>query len=271
MTAGSGLVETNGIDTYYDVRGSGPWVVMSNSLACDHSMWDDQVDVLSRHFRVLRYDVRGHGRSEAGDAPIRPATLVDDLCALLDRFAIEKAHFVGLSMGGLLGQELALARPEALVSLVLSDTSAKFPDGVRPEWERRIQLARAQGMDALVEPTLARWYTPEFKASRGDAMARFAHQIAATSIDGYAGCSLAILDFDTRDRLTAIQTPTLVVVGERDVGTPVDMARTLSDLIAGAQLRIIPDAAHFPNVEQPDAFNAAVLDFLRRQEAGRAI
>lgn len=263
------LVQANGIEMACVIAGDGPWVVLSHSLACDYTMWAEQIPVLARSFRVLAYDTRGHGRTAATPAPYSLELLADDLRALLDAIGVRKAHFVGLSMGGMIGQVFALKYGARLDSLTLCDTTSFYSPSVRPVWMQRIDDARSRGMALLVEPTLERWFTSEFRARRPDAMQRFGAQIAATPVEGYAGCSEALLGIDVTARLREIRLPSCVIVGARDVGTPVDMAKTIHDNLPGSQLVIVEDAAHFPNVEQTVAFNRALLTFLQGKADAR--
>jgi 3-oxoadipate enol-lactonase len=257
-------IRTNGIELNYAVEGEGPWVVMSHSLACAIPMWDEQARALRGRYRVLRFDTRGHGGSDAPDGPYTLAQLADDLHGLLVRLEVAQSHFVGLSMGGMIGMTYALKHPGALRSLVLCDTSSRVGPEARPMWEERIRIATEQGMEPLVEPTLKRWFTEPFLARRPPAVERVAGMIRSTPVAGYAGCCHAIPQIDVTDRLRGIACPVQVIVGEQDVGTPVAMARAIHDAIAGSELVVIPNASHLSNVEQPEAFNRALLDFLGR-------
>lgn len=262
-------VRTNGIRTAYDICGEGPWMVLSHSLACDRTMWDEQLGALSAKFTVVRYDTRGHGASEAPREGYSLDVLADDLAALLDGLRIESAHFAGLSMGGMIGQTFALRHPGRLRSLVLCDTTSRYPQGTAAVWQERIDLARSRGMSALVPSTLSRWFTEPFRKARPDVMDRFARSISATPLDGYVGCSQALPSIDVTARLGEVRVPALVVVGEHDPGTPVAMAREIADNLPGAELAVIEDAAHLSNVEQPERFDAVLTGFLERIEAAR--
>jgi 3-oxoadipate enol-lactonase len=255
-------VRANGIDIHFEIRGQGPWVVLSHSLACDRSMWDEQMEALSARYRVLRYDTRGHGRSTATSAPYTLEVLAEDLAQLLGALGIERPHFVGLSMGGMIGQTLAVRAPGAFRTLTLCDTTSAYPASVAAVWDERIRTAREKGMPALVESTLSRWFTEEFRRARPDVVRRFASLISATPVEGYIGCSQALVKIDVTERLRTLAMPALAIVGERDPGTPVAMARTIAENLPGARLAVIPRAAHISNVEQPDAFNRLLLEFL---------
>ncbi|HYC43845.1 MAG TPA: 3-oxoadipate enol-lactonase [Burkholderiales bacterium] len=257
-------VRTNGIETHYTVEGEGPWLTMSHSLACNLSMWDEQAALLARRFSVLRYDTRGHGESGAPLGPYTLEQLADDAKALFDALGIEQTHWVGLSMGGMIGQVFALKYPGVFQSMVLADTTSRRPPNAAQMWGERVALAREKGMDGVVEGTLARWFTEAYRSERQDVMDRISSDIRRTPVEGFAGCCAAIAKVDVLERLHEIRCPTLVIVGEEDRGTPVDAARKIQESIAGAELVIIPSAAHLSNVEQAQAFNGALMSFYER-------
>jgi 3-oxoadipate enol-lactonase len=262
-------VHANGIDVHCEIEGEGPWVVLSHALACHFRMWDDQVAVLRDRFRVLRFDTRGHGSSSVPPAPYRFDQLVQDLVGLFDTLGVEQAHLVGISLGGMVAQEFALEYPRRLASLVLCDTTSKYPDGTDRIWRDRIAAVQAEGLTPQVEATLERWFTPRFRAARPDVMARIGAMIRNTPAEGYIGCGAAVPTIDTTARLGAIACPTLVMVGEHDAGTPLAMAETIQRGIPGAALEVIASASHLCNVEQPEGFNGVLLDFLSRVTSHR--
>jgi 3-oxoadipate enol-lactonase len=257
-------ITANGIATQYTVEGppDAPVVTLSHSLACASRMWDPQVPALAARWRVLRYDTRGHGGTDAPAGPYALEQLADDALALLDALGIEQTHWVGLSMGGMIGQTIALRAPARLRSLSLCDTSSRIPAEAKPLWAERIRTAETQGMEPLVEPTIGRWFTAPFIQQRPDVVDRVRAMIRATSPRGYAGCCHAIAALDLTDRLPAVKLPTLVVVGEQDQGTPVAASRAIHERIAGSRLEIIPSASHLSNVEQPEAFTRILTGFL---------
>jgi 3-oxoadipate enol-lactonase len=257
-------ISANGIQVNYILDGpaGAPVVTLSHSLAADFSMWDPQLEALRARYRVLRYDTRGHGGTEAPGGAYSLPQLAADARALLAALGIAKTHWVGLSMGGMIGQTLALETPEVFSSLVLCDTSSRVPAEARPLWHERIKTADTQGMEPLVEPTIGRWFTPPFIASRKDVVDRVRGMIRATPPRGYAGCCHAISLLDLTDRLSAIRLATLVVVGEDDQGTPVAASKAIQERVKGSQLEILKSAAHLSNIEQPDAFTRAVTGFL---------
>lgn len=257
-------IKSNGIGISYTVEGKGPWIVMSHSLACNLSMWDEQAKALGSHYRVLRFDTRGHGGSDAPAGPYTLDMFADDLLGLLDGLEIEQPHFVGLSMGGMIGMTLALGHPRRFRSLVLCDTTSRIPPEAGPVWEARIKTAAEQGMEPLVEPTLQRWFTEPFYKSNKAMMARVGKMIRETEIAGYIGCCQAIRKIDLTDKLGGIFCPVQIIVGEQDAGTPVAMSRAIQDVIPGSELVILPSASHLSNLEQPVLFNKALAEFLDR-------
>jgi len=259
-------ISANGISMNYTFDGpaDAPVVTMSHSLATDRGMWDPTVPALTSRFRVLRYETRGHGETEAPRGAYTLEQLADDARALLRALGIQRTHWVGLSMGGMIGQVLALKAPDVLLSLSLCDTSSRIPADAKPQWEDRIRTAEAKGMEPLVEPTLARWFTAPFRERRKDVVDRVATMIRATPVAGYVGCCHAISALNLTDRLSAIKLPTIVIVGEDDPGTPVAASRLIAENIKGARLEIISSAAHLSNIEQPEAFNRALSSFLEK-------
>jgi len=259
-------VKANGIETHYTLDGpAGAEVVtLSHSLATDLSMWEPQMAALSARYRVLRYDTRGHGGTEVPPAAYTLDQLAEDARALLQALGISRTHWVGLSMGGMIGQTLALTHPELFASLALCDTSSRIPAEAKPLWAERIETAESQGMEPLVEPTLARWLTAPFRERRPDVAAGVATMIRSTPPKGYSGCCHAIAALDLTDRISAITLPTLIVVGEEDQGTPVAASRVMNERIKGSDLVILPSAAHLSNLEQPEAFTGALTSFLAK-------
>jgi len=259
-------IYANGITMHYELEGpeSAPVVSLSHSLATDLSMWDLQAAVLKPGYRVLRYDTRGHGGTDAPEGPYTLEQLADDAKALLQALGIAKTHFMGISMGGMIGQILALKDPGMLRSLVLCDTSSRIPEEALPIWEERIGLAQEKGMDALVEPTMERWFTASFRGEPISMLEKIRGMIRATPLKGYVGCSRAIMKLNLTERLSEIALPTLIIVGEEDQGTPVAASQAIHKQIKGSELLILKSAAHLSNIEQQKAFDTAVLDFLRR-------
>jgi len=257
-------IHANGIDINYSLEGpaDAPMVTLSNSLMSNHAMWDAQMVALTERYRVLRYDTRGHGGTEATPGPYTIALLVADLCALLDALDIAETHFVGLSMGGMIGQLLAIEHPARLRSLTLCDTSSHM--GPASMWDERIRVAESEGMAGLVENTLARWFTPALHAADPDEIARIGAMIRGTSVVGFAGCCAAIRAMDHTAMLSRIATPTMIIVGAEDKGTTPEMSRIIQAEIPGAEMVVLPNAAHLSNIEQAAAFNEVLRGFLDR-------
>lgn len=257
-------VRANGIEVSYSAEGDGPWITMSHSLACNLHMWDEQAAVLAKHFKVLRFDTRGHGASDAPKGAYTLDGLADDLKGLLDALGVKETHYVGLSLGGMIGQTFALKYPGTLKTLVLADTTSRYPAEAGPLWAERIKVAESKGMEPLVQPTLERWFTEPFRSANPGKTKRIGDMIRTTPVAGYVGCSHAIPKINLTASLGEIDVPGLVIVGEQDMGTPVAMAREIHENYPGSELVIIPSAAHLANVEQPEAFNAALADFLAK-------
>jgi len=255
--------KTNGIALNYEIHGNnGPWVVLSHSLACDLHMWDAQIDLLKDRFRVLAYDTRGHGQSDSPSGAYSMDQLVEDARGLLSGVGADRPHWVGLSMGGMIGMKYALKYSGEFQSLVLCDTSSRIPPEMAPVWAERIKVATSQGMSTLVSPTLERWFTEPFRKSRRDVIDPVADMIANTPAVGYAGCCHAIPTMNCTDQLHAIKCPVQIIVGEQDAGTPVAMSEAIHSAIPGSELVIIPQASHLSNLEQPEKFNDALIRFL---------
>lgn len=258
-------IHANGIDIHYELSGHGagrPVVMFAHSLGSDLSIWHAQESALAGRCAVLRYDLRGHGGTSATTGAYDFGLLARDAIALLDALQIDRVSFVGISLGGMVGQALALAAPGRLEKLVLADTTSGYPPEAQATWPERIRQIEAAGLEPLVAPTLERWFTAPYRAAHPEAVARIGAIIRATPVAGYIGCCHAIAGLDFTDRLTAITTPTLVLVGDQDAGTPPAMARTLAAGIPGARLEIIPGAAHLANIEQAGAFNGLLAEFL---------
>jgi 3-oxoadipate enol-lactonase len=244
-----------------------PWLILSNSLATDHSMWSPQMDTLTRSHQVLRYDTRGHGQSAAPPPPYSLDDLVGDVIALMDVLEIETADFMGLSLGGMTGLGLALDHADRIKRLVCCDARADAPEPYRKMWPANIDRAREQGMDALVEPTLERWFSQTFRfnAQSAPVLSATGDMIRRTSVDGYAGCASALMGLDYHPRLGEIGIPTLYVVGETDPAAPQGVMKEMAELTPGAEFFTVQQAAHLSNLERPDLFNQAVGNWLDGQ------
>lgn len=252
-------------DLNYQLEGpaGAPVLLLSNSLGTDLGMWDTQLPAFTEHFRVLRYDTRGHGQSQVSAGFYSIEQLGRDVLALLDHLDIAKVHFCGLSMGGLIGQWLAINAGARLDKLVLCNTAAKIAND--EVWNSRIDMVLQGGQQAmsdLRDASIARWFTPEFAAAEPAQANRITAMLAATSAQGYAGNCAAVRDADFRQQLGAIKQPTLIVCGTADAVTTPEHGRFMQQQIAGAQL-VELHAAHLSNVEAGEAFTAALLAFLQ--------
>jgi 3-oxoadipate enol-lactonase len=243
-----------------------PVVMMSHSLSTRLEMWDAQMPSLEPQFRVLRYDTRGHGGSDAPVGVYTLERLSDDALGLMDVLGIEKVHWVGISMGGMIGQQLALERPDRLHSLVLSSTAAVMGEEAQPVWQERIDRARSEGMDSLVAETLQRWFSPAYLQRHPPAVEAIEQQIRSTPVEGFIGCSEAIRRLNTLDRLDQIRLPALVIVGEDDPGTPVSASEAIHQRLTGSQLEVIPAVRHLCNIEAQEVFNKLLLEFINSQQ-----
>lgn len=254
----------NGTNIHYELHGpaGAPWIVMSHSLACSTRMWDEQIEALKGRFRILAFDTRGHGLSDAPAGAYTLEMLAEDAKGVLDKEGVKRCHWIGLSMGGMIGQTFALKYPDVFQSLTLADTASRYPAEAAGVWADRIKLASDKGMEPLVEPTLARWFTKPYRREKPPRLADIAKLIRSTPVAGYVGCCHALPKINVTARLKEIGCPILVIVGEQDAGTPPSMAREIHNNAPGSALVVIPDAAHIANVEQPAAFNAALEQVL---------
>jgi 3-oxoadipate enol-lactonase len=257
-------MHANGIDINYELTGKkgAPVVMLSHSLACSQVMWQPQMDMLESTFQALRFDTRGHGDSDAPEEAYSLEQLAMDAIGLLDALKIDTVHFVGLSMGGMIGQGLALDYTDRLKSLALCDTAAIMPDETQPIWQDRIEAAGETGMAGQVGETLERWFRPEYLQQNPPEVEMIRQQILATPVAGYIGCCEAIRRLKYLDRLTEIKLSTLIVVGEEDPGTPVAASEAMHARILDSKLVVLPSARHLSNIEQAEAFNTALMGFL---------
>lgn len=238
-----------------------PWLLLSNSLMTDLTLWDAQVAAWGDRFRILRYDQRGHGGSGLTPAPVTLGRLVEDALALLDHFRIDRAVVAGVSMGAATALGLAGRHPGRVLGVLASDGQARTTPGGAASWQERIAFARDNGMRAVVEATVARWFRPGF-VERNDAdFQRALAMMSDTSLDGYVACATALTQYDFEAELGAIQVPVLLVAGAQDGAMPAAM-RALRDRIPGAQFAEIAESGHLPNLERAAAFNAAAEAFL---------
>ena len=258
-------VEANGIQINYELSGKhdAPTVILSHSLGTSLKMWNPQRVSLEPYYRVLCYDTRGHGSSQALEGPYTLEQLGEDVVDLMNVLKIESAHFVGLSMGGMIGQYFAVKHADRLRSLAMCDTAALIPQEAQPVWQERIDTAREKGLEALVESTLERWFTPPYLSQNPPEVQFIRKLFLSTPLSGYLGCSEAIRRLNYIEQLSGLKTPTLIIVGQDDPGTPVAAAEEMHKRIPGSRMMVIPAAAHLSNVEQPEVFNQTLIEFLK--------
>jgi len=252
--------KVNGTEIHYEMDGKqgSSWLILSHSLACTTRMWDPQVAALKDRYCILNYDMRGHGKSAAPAGPYTLEMLADDVLGLMQHLGIERASYIGLSIGGMIGQTLALRQTGRFDKMVLADTGHSQPPEAIKQWEERIRIAQTQGMKALVPSTMERWFTPAFRDSPpAKAIARL---IENTPVAGYVGCGQAIMKLNTTARLKEIKLPVLAIAGEADPSAP--GTKYLGENIPGAKLVMLKQAGHIANVEQAEKFNQALRDFL---------
>jgi 3-oxoadipate enol-lactonase len=254
-------IQVEGCRLSYEVEGprDAPVLLFSNGLGTTISLWDAQLSALGSRFRVVRYDLRGHGGSKSLAGPYTLDDLGGDALALLDALRVERAHVCGISLGGLTAMWLALRVPQRVDRLVLANTAARI--GSADLWEERIRSVEKHGVSVMVDVTLKRWFGAGFRSRRPEVVEDFREMLEGCPRAGYLGCCEALRDADLREAVSGITAPTLIVVGTSDTSTPPADGEWLRERIPGAQLLAI-DAGHLSNVEQSDAFNAAVFEFL---------
>lgn len=252
----------DGANIHYTFEGdpSKPVLMFSNSLGTNHSMWDYQVSTFSKSYQILRYDTRGHGQSDCPEAPYSLNRLGEDAVELIDSLNLESVNFCGLSLGGMTGMWLGIHASNRLQSLTLCCTSAHLPPA--DMWDLRIYQVDERGMNSITETVLNRWFTPSFLETKSAAIDSVRNQLLSTSSAGYTGCCAAIRDMDLRPELTYIQKPCLVIAGRDDQATPPEHGKLIAAGISGSRYIEIENAAHLSNIEQEDAFNSAVSNFL---------
>ncbi|MGB0749091.1 MAG: 3-oxoadipate enol-lactonase [Magnetospiraceae bacterium] len=258
-------LDVDGNSLHYTIEGreDGPVVVLSHSLATNLNMWAPQAAALSDNFLVVRYDSRGHGGSDAPEGPYTLESMADETAALIEALDVGPVFFVGLSMGGMIGQYLALRHSRLLRGMVLSSTSGLVPPQAAPMWEERIAAVNAGGMETQADGTLSRWFTPAFQETGGPTLDFVRAMILETPVSGFIGCCQAIPKLDTLGALGGISVPTRIIVGREDPGTPVAAAEALHAAIPGSDLVVLEEASHQCGLQQPQAFNQAVISFLQ--------
>lgn len=258
------IAHINGIDVFYLTDGDPqkPAIVFSNSLGTDHTMWDGQLETLRRDFYVIRYDTRGHGLTAAPKGPYTIEQLGKDVLGLLDYLSIDKVFFCGISMGGLIGQWLAINAPERIEALVISNTASKI--GTEQAWRERAALVRKEGLNAVAESAPTRWFTPEFYGASPKAVNELLVNLKNANPEGYASCCEALASEDLRAAVSRIQIPTLIIAGSKDPVTTVEDAKWTNAQIQGSEVLEIP-ASHISNIEAEVEFNNAIKNFFTNQ------
>jgi 3-oxoadipate enol-lactonase len=263
------LIMAGGRRIRFDIVGpaGAPVVCMCHSLSSDSGVWAEQVGpLLAQGFRVLRLDMRGHGGSDPVAADYSMSDLAGDVVRVLDALGLDQVHFVGVSIGGMIGQTLAIEHRGRLLSAMLCGTSPKAVPGGAPMWEARFAAIRAaDSVEPLADDTMVRWFTNGFRPRRPDQWRQVRETIASTTPAGYVGGARAIIDFDVLEQLPGVTTPTLVVCGDDDPGTPAEGNRRIAALIPGARYEEIANARHIPMMEHPELFNRLLTDWLRAQ------
>jgi len=257
------FTRVNGVVLHYELSGSRvlPLIVFSNSLGTDLRIWDHVVERLAGRYRMLRYDKRGHGLSEAPPGPYSLVDHVEDLAALMAYLSLDRAAVVGLSVGGLIAQGLAARHPDMVAALVLSNTAHKI--GTEAVWNDRIATVQNEGIAAIADMVMERWFTPQFRSPENADFAGYTAMLVRSPASGYAATCAAIRDADLTESTAALTVPTLCIVGDHDGSTPPDLVRSMANLIKGSQFRVIADAGHIPCVEQPDEVADLIATFLK--------
>jgi 3-oxoadipate enol-lactonase len=256
-------IKANGIAINYQIEGPdhAPCLVFSNSLATTMAMWDEQAAALKDKFRILRYDQRGHGQTEAPAGRYAFDTLLADALGLLDALSIKKAHFAGLSMGGATALGLAEKHPDRFERIIVCDSPCQSTPQSSRQWEERILVAKDKGMAALIEPTVARWFPPETVAKNPSYLDKVRGMIRDTPANGFIGCAAALAAHDYASAVATVKRPVLFIVGEKDGATPAAM-RKLNEKLSGSRFVELSGAGHISNMDRPAEFTRAVRDFL---------
>jgi 3-oxoadipate enol-lactonase len=254
------------VEVHHVVSGppDAPVVVLSGSLGSSYAMWDAQADALAQHFRVVRYDTRGHGASPVPAGPYSIDDLADDVLALLDRLGVRSAHFVGLSLGGMTGMRLAARNPERVHRLVVLCTGARLTPS--SAWTERAATVRARGTAAVAAAVVDRWFTPGYLDANPDVREECEQMVADTSAEGYAASCEVIAAMDLRADLPRIGAPTLAIAGADDPATPEPYLAAIADAVRDGRLLVVPDSAHLANAQQPGVITPAIIEHLTQED-----
>lgn len=257
------FVRVNDIVLHYRDDGpvGAPVLVMSNSLGTDLRIWDEFVASYPGCCRIIRYDKRGHGLSQATPAPYSLNDHVGDLAALLDHLGVAQVALIGLSVGGMIAQQLAATRPDLVAALVVCDSAHRI--GTAAQWNERIEAVTRNGVASIADAILERWFTPPFRSQDNAAFVGYAAMLARCDADGYTGTCAALRDADLTASTQALKLPVLCLCGDQDSATPPDLVRQTCGLIEGARFELITGAGHLPCIEQPDATARLIAEFLQ--------
>lgn len=257
------MAEIKGLNVHYTDEGpaDGPAVVFANSLGTDLRVWDMVVAALPAGLRVIRYDKRGHGLTDAPDGDYFMGDLVADAAGLIDHLGLKRVLFVGLSIGGVIAQGLAAERPDLVRGVVLSNTAPKI--GTEEMWNQRIAAVREGGIASLSEPVLERWFSKKFRTEQPTDLAGWRHMLTRTPLGGYAGCCAALAETDLRASTAALRLPVLVIAGSEDGSTPPDLVREMAESVEGARFELIRGVGHIPCVEAPGTVARLIGDFAK--------
>lgn len=261
------LIDVEGarLNCVIDGTAGKPWITFVTGIANDHTLWDAQIPALSDHYRILRIDSRGHGLSTSSPHPYSLMQLAGDVISVWDALAIRKSTIAGLGLGGVVVSELALRHPDRVSALIPVSCRATMTPQYQGIWPALVETATKGGIAAIADMTIGRWFSEEFRASNAATMKSVRDAILRTSLDGYLGCIAAILTLGHADRLSTLRMPVLYVSGEHDrVGAPPDIVQAMCDATPGARHVVLPGATHISTVCNPQAFNAALLELLRR-------
>jgi 3-oxoadipate enol-lactonase len=258
------VIQSDGCPLHVEVLGreSAPVLMLSNSLGTTLHMWDEQMKPFTEHFRVVRYDRRGHGKSACPKGPYTMEQLGRDVLAILDALGIEKANWCGLSMGGMVGMWLGANAPDRFEKIILSNTAAYYAD--KGPWNTRIEKVREGGLGAIADMVMNVWFTEDFREREPAKIDAMKHMLMQTPVEGYIGCCEAVRDMDHRELLGRIKAPTMVIAGRHDPATNLEAAEFIRSRIPGASLTVL-DAAHISNIEQPYDYADRVIGFLTQR------
>jgi 3-oxoadipate enol-lactonase len=243
-----------------------PWLIVSNSLSANMSMWDEQMPVLTKLRRVVRYDTRGHGHSTASPGPYSFELLKHDIITIMNHLKIPSADILGLSLGGMTALGFGLAHPNRVNTIICCSARADFPPPVIASWDERIELVTIGGMAAIAEGTLTRWFTEKTRLERPELVDRVRKMIISTSVDGYCGCAAALKTLDYRRRLPSLKKSVFYLAGSQDGAASPDAMRDMAEATPQSMFDVIPDAAHITNMERVQSFNEKICNFIRKAD-----